>query len=581
MSFDLADVLKGVSNLGTERKQIEYIRLDLIDGDPNNFYQLSGIEELAANIATCDLQQPLLVREKEDGRYIIVSGHRRRAALELLAKEDPERWQEVSCIVERDTASPALQQLRLIYANANTRTVTSAELGEQAARVEKLLYQLKEEGYEFPGRMRDHVAQAVNASKSKLARLKVIREKLIPQFMRLWETNRLRESVAYTLAGLSKERQRMIFIAQTNDNKNAFRCTDGWIDNIARNMDRIETMCKETKCAVCNTSTCGHKFTRLDQAAKLGMYNSMFCRGCCLECTALADCKYSCEHAADAKSVLRDKRRADKKAEKEAQLAKEQPEKDLLALAYSRVGQLRKERNISAEDFVTASLGWHYAKDMERLSKLEDGSSVSLNDRMPGSIWAREAKRLIETADLLGCSIDYMLGRDVPDRHADFIEERYPGVFPGGTPENVPNLGTGWRTGTPDAEGEYIVLVKYNPNGYYLPDKYQWTGEEWLDCGESVADAYIIVDYWTPIPPDIHHPELVPEQDPEPEQAFRGDSCITGISDSGRCGSAAYCDEPFDCCLQCGDLSCSLRCGWICKENDGDAGSDMKGSVSK
>ena len=41
--------------------------------------------------------------------------------------------------------------------------------------------------------------------------------------------------------------------------------------------------------------------------------------------------------------------------------------------------------------------------------------SVSLNDRMPGSIWAREAKRLIETADLLGCSIDYMLGRDVPE----------------------------------------------------------------------------------------------------------------------------------------------------------------------
>lgn len=174
--FNLADVLKDVPNLDTERKQIEYIPLNLIDGDPNNFYQLRGIENLAANIATCDLQQPILVRQKEDGRYVTVSGHRRRAALELLAKDDPERWQEVPCIVERDAVSPALQQLRLIYANANTRTMTSAELGEQAAQVEKLLYQLKEEGYEFPGRMRDHVAQAVNASKSKLARLKVIRE---------------------------------------------------------------------------------------------------------------------------------------------------------------------------------------------------------------------------------------------------------------------------------------------------------------------------------------------------------------------------------------------------------------------
>ena len=62
MSFDLSAVLKGVSNLDTERKQIEYIPLNLIDGDPNNFYQLSGIEDLAANIATCTLQQPLLIR---------------------------------------------------------------------------------------------------------------------------------------------------------------------------------------------------------------------------------------------------------------------------------------------------------------------------------------------------------------------------------------------------------------------------------------------------------------------------------------------------------------------------------------
>lgn len=546
MGFNLADVLKDVPNLDTERKQIEYIRLDLIDGDPNNFYQLSGIEDLAANIATCDLQQPLLVREKDDGRYIIVSGHRRRAALELLAKDDPERWQGVPCIVDRDTVSPALQQLRLIYANSNTRTMTSAELGEQAAQVEKLLYQLKEEGYEFPGRMRDHVAQAVNASKSKLARLKVIRENLIPQFMRLWNEDDLRESVAYTLAKLSKGRQRMIFIAQTDDNKYAFRCTDGWVDNIARNMDRVEKMCNQKKCAVCHTSSCDHKYTLLDQAARLGMYQSLFCNGCCLECTILADCKYSCEHAADAKSVLRDKRRADKRAEKEAQIAKEQPEKDLLALAYSRVGQLRKERNISAEDFVTTSLGWHYTKDIERLPKLEDGSSVNLNDRMPGSIWAREAQQLIETADLLGCSIDYMLGRDVPN------------LGTGGAPENVSYLGTGWRTGTPDSEGNYIVLVRYSPEAAYSPEKYKWTGEMWLDYGEPVDPLGIAVDYWMPIPPDIHRPEQEPEQNPEedPEQnseePFRNDACITGMSDSVRCGSAAYCDEPFDCCLQCG-----------------------------
>ena len=34
MAFNLGDALKGVSDLGTGREQIEYIRLDLIDNDP-------------------------------------------------------------------------------------------------------------------------------------------------------------------------------------------------------------------------------------------------------------------------------------------------------------------------------------------------------------------------------------------------------------------------------------------------------------------------------------------------------------------------------------------------------------------
>ena len=219
--FDLADVLKGVPNLGTSKKQLEYIKRELIDPDPNNFYSLTGIEELAANIQLCGLQQPILVRPIDGGRYMVVSGHRRRAAIELLAADDPEKWEEISCLVERDEASPELQQLRLIYANANTRTMTGAELAEQAAQVEKLLYQLKEQGYEFPGRMRDHVAQAISVSKSKLARLNVIRSKLIPQFMRLWEAGRWQDRCP-------QGKSRYGFPRRIPGKRNSLAQMDGW-----------------------------------------------------------------------------------------------------------------------------------------------------------------------------------------------------------------------------------------------------------------------------------------------------------------------------------------------------------------
>ena len=40
------------------------------------------------------------------------------------------------------------------------------------------------------------------------------------------------------------------------------------------------------------------------------------------------------------------------------------------------------------------------------------------------------------------------------------------------------------------------------------------------------------------------------------------DRCITGQSESGRCGAAYYCTEPVDCCAKCND-DCNSRCGWI------------------
>lgn len=88
MSFDLGAMLASVSDSDTGREQIEYIPLVDLQSDPNNFYQLSHLDELADNIATCGLQQPLRVRPDPDGndKYIIVSGHRRRAAVAILAK---------------------------------------------------------------------------------------------------------------------------------------------------------------------------------------------------------------------------------------------------------------------------------------------------------------------------------------------------------------------------------------------------------------------------------------------------------------------------------------------------------------
>ena len=209
--FDITSVLQDVSGPDT-REQIEYIQLDKLDQDENNFYSLAGLDELAANIELIGLQQPLRVRPgSEPGRYIIVSGHRRKAACMMIRDGGSKMFdQGVPCIVDRDEASEALRELRLIYANAATRVMSPAELSKQAERVTQLLYELKEQGMEFPGRMRDHVAEACRVSRTKLARLHAIQKNLIPELLFNFDHGYIGETVAYRISQEDKKTQRAL-----------------------------------------------------------------------------------------------------------------------------------------------------------------------------------------------------------------------------------------------------------------------------------------------------------------------------------------------------------------------------------
>lgn len=216
MAFDITSVLKtAVSDSDTGAgQQITYLPVDRIDPDPDNFYSLAGINELADNIAMVGLQQPLLVRDgSEPGRYTIVSGHRRFAAIKLL-QDGEDEWERrmfdhgVPCIIQEESpflfkgseVDKALQELRLIYANASTRVLSAAEISKQAERIEALLLALKDQGYAFPGRMRNHVAQICQVSKTKIARLHAIRENLQPELLERFDRGEINETVAYRIS---------------------------------------------------------------------------------------------------------------------------------------------------------------------------------------------------------------------------------------------------------------------------------------------------------------------------------------------------------------------------------------------
>ena len=473
MGFNLADLLKDVSDSGTGREQIEYIRLELLDEDPNNFYQLSEIPELAANIQLCGLQQPIRLRPSENGRYRVVSGHRRRAALQLLAQDDPKRWEEVACIIEQDSASESLQQLRLIYANANTRKMTAAEISQQAEQVERLLYELKEQGYEFPGRMRDHVAEAVKVSKSKLARLKVIRENLDESWVDAWQSGALTESQAYALAQMPPFWQSIIKEKWSRSNGSLYADT---ISNIRKRFENIhDIQCQH------GLSVCEHTVTMMGKSVD---YNGG-CYHCCFDCNSLQNCKQCCPEAAGKKKELRDAAKAANQEAKQRQEERDRPGAEFARMVYERIGEARAANNVSVKQLFEAQKRFYSASydDPKQLSMEAGKGEYKPSTDLPFgySVTAAAMMKVRDVADSLGCSIDYLLGRT--DR-MDVVSES----------------GTTMRTGEPAEPGQYLLALR--PGGCSVQfEKWSWDGVNWKDfTGYHSEDVDGEILGWMPVP---------------------------------------------------------------------------------
>lgn len=490
MAFDLGAALKNVSRVDTGKEQITYLPIGSLDSDPKNFYELRGIEELADSISVAGLQQPIRVRAGEaPGRYTIVSGHRRLAAVKALAQEAPEKWTDVPCIIETDDASPALQQLRLIYANANTRQLSSAEISDQAKQVEMLLYQLQEEGYSFPGRMRDHVAEAVGVSRSKLARLKVIRDNLIPEFEESWRAGKISEGTAYTLAQNSRERQKLIFEAQgKNKNGGLEWVSESTVRNCLEEMDKSRKLCGEIDCF--RGCKCDHAAAREQRAAKLQSYSALNCRGCCRECSNLAGCKGACEYAGDVKQQQIKVARAEQAEAKAAEQArkaeaeaKEEKAIDLAAEIFRRTEELRVGLGLSVEELVGTWIAYGNDYYVRQYEEIVAGKRPDPYSTLPGDIRPSEAQNLVAVADKLGCSVDYLLGRDAP----------------------APAGATGiWKSGEPEEPGNYITVYDYDNDGKLKTEEMYWNGHGWILYRMPLLEECTVY-YWTEVPEVTKH----------------------------------------------------------------------------
>lgn len=628
MAFDLGKLLQDVSDSDTGREQIEYIKLDLIDGDDYNFYELSDLDNLANNIATIGLQQPLRVRvhPEKDGRYMVVSGHRRRAALTMLAEEDPQRWSEVACIVDRDTVSPALQQLRLIFGNSGTRKMSSADQNEQAAQVEKLLYQLKEDGYEFPGRMRDHVAEVVQLSKTKLAKLKMIRDNLASCWQQAYKDDILGESSAYELSRMPTEQQILLFEEKQRTKANIKYLYADDIKKFAERAAAIDQLTCERSCG----GACINRDSKLRKTAVTERSCVFYCDKCCESCYNLTSCKNACPRLKDkVKQINADAKEAQRQAAKAAE-ERDRPDVEKVRDLWHRFGLARNRAGKSVKESYCAAGIYYAASDDADVAKKETSAYPFAKETpLPYGYSFRlsYANALIAVADLFGCSIDYLFGRtDIREMAQDVPRENVPESDTGH--ENTEIIPGAWYPASvePPIDADIIMVDRWE---CVSDDKYLGCGTlkdatcmEWTDAvlwtllpKKATADSlpeppneevsqldtalhwqigrpaipgdYILlirygkhapmrtenwewdgerwVDDTSVFDPDVDGNIMgwIPMPDGVKEsKSYLNSQCVTGLNPYGHCGSAACCSEPYNCCKDCPD-PCNSRCGYL------------------
>lgn len=496
IGFDVTELLKGIQTGNGQQEQIVYLPYAALVPDQNNGYSMDGLDELARNIEIVGLLQPLRVRPIKDttDAWKIVAGHRRHAAIGLLIKGGSDKFSKgVPCIIDRTDIHPALQELQLLFANADNRKSTPADQAQEVARVSDCLMRLENAGYHFDGRHRDWVSKLTGMSRTKIARLSAIGKNLITPLINPWNEGKLPETTAYALQQLPEAYQLEAFYRMNK--RHGFEPVPA--DRVETCVERLKAYEQEEVELACpDGAACTQAVTRRVSATLTAEYAWARCEGgCCLKCSCLNRCHFPCATAA---AKMKEKKAAEKaddekrkednriKAERTQTMRRRKIQKDaarLIPLIESV--KMPNDYRLPLESYGTISV-----EDLRRYAT-GDFDNVNLYDDnlMPNSCY--EAAKM---AKKLHCSADFLLGLTEDPTPAD--ERR---ADPAAPPEPGSILDTviEFQDGDPPEEGRYWCT--FQAGGYRKSLLARWKEEAWwFDQMDATIDSRCLG--WWPLP---------------------------------------------------------------------------------
>ena len=217
MAFSMMEAMGDY--MAEKNKEIVKIHVDKLHSDPNNCFKVLGgndkdlrakNELLKDSIEQYGLLDPIIVRPHPtaEGHYMVVSGHRRLHAHDMLVSDGKKEFENVSCIIIEPDRTDA-QQI-LIEANIANRDISDYEKMQAVKRMNEIFDRREEAGEKIKGRRRQHIAEALGMSVSAVGRLEKIEKSLADEYKQELKEGNIGVSVADKLASKPEEEQKAL-----------------------------------------------------------------------------------------------------------------------------------------------------------------------------------------------------------------------------------------------------------------------------------------------------------------------------------------------------------------------------------
>lgn len=183
------------------------VKLTKLRAHPDNTYVVdeASVEVLAENIKEVGLLQPIIVRVVADGGYQLLSGHRRKAAFDILAKQDS-KYEEIDARVYEGLSDE--DALLILHSSNIARNLTSADRRAQAEKLKEQVDELRKYHPEWHGvRTGTIIANMLGMSAATYHRHLKFSTELIPELQNYYDDGILTTVKANELCKMTDEEQ--------------------------------------------------------------------------------------------------------------------------------------------------------------------------------------------------------------------------------------------------------------------------------------------------------------------------------------------------------------------------------------